>query len=716
MASLYSRLGLRPDRDWVRHSFLMPDANLSDQRKRFMFYSNAYSKYTDTRIGGNHALNMPAGNTEFSDLSYVSPGLRTTGRDASDGMPRYYDEAYNENAMLVHLQFGVLNTSGMISFFTGFYDGEMSYMAHTGRKPGLFYYAGFGAGILATLHPGVIGLMIAAHTIRFLAQEPSGKYWTIKPSMGTFWLRASTVANIIAVNKYITQPIFDLTEYDNYNKPDIANLNNPEARKSYREALNQIAPDIFDADGSINVLSIATRAQRLANDHEAYLEKLMDESADIETTLARIQEYNNGIWRKEDVESAEGPTSEHPVGSIAYYEEWSKDLLNKYDTGDKEKLLEDSVRGRFVGDQESVDAARDAYNNELANRTSSVTPGILNTMSSTFKEFSDLFAAHQRDGNMWLTLKVDYIGQTTTTFNNELGDPEIRTKLNNKARENREARFSVQDFKTGVGAVDAVTGAAKDLASGLLDAVHVSGLMAIMGSALIDIQKIWKDSSVELPQANFTIKCRPWSGDPYTVFMDQDLIFATLLAAAVPLSTGRSSYTAPLYCSCFSRGKIKITDGMITSLSITRGTTNITNTDDWRDLGLDISFTVTDCSSIVHAPITDSFTLKQSAVAGLLGGFVGGPVGAAAGIALQALGNSLNNEGKFLDILASYSGLSLADTYYNTRRINLALSRKWANVKDRFTLEAQLGVTFNSSIVRFMFGAFAQSGARSVDQ
>lgn len=716
MATLYSRLGLRPDREWVRHSFLIPDANLSEQRKKFMFYSTVYSKFTDTRLGGNFALNMPAGNTEYADVSYISQGVSTGSRDGSDGMPRYYSEAIDDNAMLVHLQFGVLNTSGLASFFTGFYDGELSYMAHTGRTPGLFYYAGTAIGLIASLHPGVIGLTLAAHTIRFLAMEPTGKYFTIKPSMSAFWIRASTIANIIAVNKYITRPLFDLTEVDLYNRPDIASLNNPEARDAYRDELHNIAEDIFDEDGSINVLSIATRAQRIANDHESYLTRLMDEQADIDTTLARIQEYNDGIWRKEDIEDSETASSEHPVGSLKYYEEWSKDILTSYNIGNKNALLEDSLRAQFSGVREEGDAARARYDEDYTQRTGTK-PGLLNVVDNTVDKFKRLFAAHQRDGNMWLTLHVDYIGQTTTTFNNEVGDPEIRNKINDISRSNREARFSVQDFKTGIGAMDAVTGAAKDVVRGMLDAVHVSGLMALGGSALVDIQKIWKDSSVDLPQATFTIKCRPWSGDPYTVFMDQDLILSLLLAGALPLSTGRASYTSPLYCSCFVRGKIKISEGLITSLSITRGTSNLTNTDDWRDLGLDISFTVTDLSSIMHAPIADQFTLGGTAAAAALGAVVAGPVGAAAGIGLSAvkhIGNTLNNEGKFLDMLASYSGLSLADTYYNMRRLNLALTRKWANVKDRFSLEAQLGVTFNSSITRFMFGAFAQASSRSL--
>src|SRR5690606_24168173 len=110
-----------------------------------------------------------------------------------------------------------------------------------------------------------------------------------------------------------------------------------------------------------------------------------------------------------------------------------------------------------------------------------------------------------------------------------------------------------------------------------------------------------------------------------------------------------ASYTSSMYCSLFARGKHKISEGMITSMSITRGTSNVKNTDDWHDLGVDITFTVTDMSSIVHAPISDSFQITRP---------------------ISSLSNALNNEGAFLDMLASYSGMSLEDVYYNGRRIS----------------------------------------------
>jgi len=89
---------------------------------------------------------------------------------------------------------------------------------------------------------------------------------------------------------------------------------------------------------------------------------------------------------------------------------------------------------------------------------------------------------------------------------------------------------------------------------------------------------------------------------PYDNF--QNYARHMLLAGALPLSTGKSSYTSPFLCSITSQGVQNVKLGMITSLSITRGTTNLPFTKTRKPLGLDVSFTVTDFSTLVTAPIT----------------------------------------------------------------------------------------------------------------
>ena len=65
-----------------------------------------------------------------------------------------------------------------------------------------------------------------------------------------------------------------------------------------------------------------------------------------------------------------------------------------------------------------------------------------------------------------------------------------------------------------------------------------------------------------------------------------------LLAGILPLSTGKASYTSPFLCQLYDRGRLQIRLGMIESLSITRGTTNLAFDKHGQALGIDVTFSV----------------------------------------------------------------------------------------------------------------------------
>ena len=700
MATFYEMLGLRKSRDWVRSSFLTPNRELSEQKRRFMTYSSVTTKFVDTRIGGNIGLNMPPALTKYVDLPYRSAALKSSGRDASDGMGPYYSEVYDDNSQIVHFQYGFQNPSGMVSFFTGFYNGQASYMAHTGRTPGFMYWAGRGATFLATLTPGMVILQLTAASLRFLAMEPSGKYYTIKPAMNVFWTRANTIANIMGINKKLVEPYFEIVAPNTYRSPDVTRLNNAEAQQTYRESLHKLAPDIFEENGEINVMSIATRTQRIANKHLDNLEKIQEQAGNIDAFISRVREYlDEGTYGGLDLKPGQSASDTEP-GTARYFESWATDVLYTFSqTTDTDQILDDSMRARFALRDDTtqelydtIDGQRDL--NADGSRQGTVS-GIWGKIEASLGKYEDLFRAHQRDGSMWLSLRVDYTGQHSTTFTNQHGEPEIKQRINDVSSRSRSARFSVMDGKIGLSLIDGVVQGIKDMARGALDQLQVSGLMALGGSALVDIQNTWQGSSIQLPTATFTIKSRPWSADPFTVFMAQDLLIAVLLAGALPLSTGPASYTSPLYVSCFSQGKFLIREGLISSLTITRATSNVSNTDDWRDLGVDISIEVADMSSIMHAPISDGFKITSP---------------------ISSISNMLNNEGTFLDWMAAYSGQSLEETYYNSRRVTNAITRLASSFSDRFQAETVIGGAFDSPVTRFLVGAFAQNGVRSVQR
>ena len=84
-----------------------------------------------------------------------------------------------------------------------------------------------------------------------------------------------------------------------------------------------------------------------------------------------------------------------------------------------------------------------------------------------------------------------------------------------------------------------------------------------------------------------------------------------ILAGVMPLSTGKTSYTSPFLCSLFSKGVQNIKMGMITSVTIERGVTNLGYDTNRRPLGINVSFQVTDFSTLMTSPVnTTAFSSK----------------------------------------------------------------------------------------------------------
>ena len=77
-----------------------------------------------------------------------------------------------------------------------------------------------------------------------------------------------------------------------------------------------------------------------------------------------------------------------------------------------------------------------------------------------------------------------------------------------------------------------------------------------------------------------------------------------ILAGALPRSTGEMSYGAPFICQLYDRGRAQIKTGLIESLSIERGLTTLPFSRRGEALGIRVTFSVLDLSSMMHVPVS----------------------------------------------------------------------------------------------------------------
>lgn len=628
------------DTDWVRQAFMLPKASITAQDYRRRLFSHASMKFTDTTLGGNFAINPPPQFTRHADLKVKSRFSK------SAGMGRYYSEAIDDNSVLVHMRFGVPAFNSLTTFFTGFYNTEASLLARTGRAPGLFYTVGKAAGFVVTLP--LLPIIATGNMVRFLANKPASKFYYLKPAMVQYWSAVNTIANDIAVNMGIVPKVFSDAEKELYEQ---GNDYGPDDIARYHDMM----PTIYKKGGGIDVYALSSKAQRLANRNRELLSQIMESDLDRAALQKRLQKFSNeGVSDSPTI--FPGSDNNTEPGFEAYLAAWTKTSASQPATG------------------EGADYEKHG---------------------SWWEGFADFALAEFRDGGQFVTFRVDNPGTINESFSNSTGESEIASSIKSMSSSAKNTRFNFaggnigDDFVSST--LESALGAVKDLATGIADGVGMSGLAALAGSAFVDIPQQWQDSVASLPSMNFTVELRAPYGNKMSRFMDLMIPLSMLLAGSLPLSTGKQSYTSPFLVELYCKGRCQTRLGIIDSISITRGTGNLGWTKDGEPLGIDVTFSVKDLSSIMHVPISanygvgDAFVgvLGTAAGAGLTaaGAAIGGTAGAAAGavagtaVAGAALG-VFDDDNTFTDYMAVLGSLSLADQVYTTKKLRLNLTRQ----------------------------------------
>ena len=172
-------------------------------------------------------------------------------------------------------------------------------------------------------------------------------------------------------------------------------------------------------------------------------------------------------------------------------------------------------------------------------------------------------------------------------------------------------RFSFAGGNIGDGLIantlEKVGMAVNDIATGTLAGLTLGVsniLLGLTGAGYIDVPKQWQNSTVKLPSTQYSMTLISPYGNIISRLQNIYLPLSMLIAGTLPLSTGKQSYTSPFLVQLFDRGRCQVQLGIIDSLSITRGVSNLPFNNKGQVLALDVTFSVTDLSSIMHMPIS----------------------------------------------------------------------------------------------------------------
>lgn len=638
------------DYEWMRQSFMVPAETIDeiDMERRIM--RGVDFGFTDTTLGGEFVINPPPQFTRWADIKGYGPV------EDNRGMGRYYEEALNSRRQTLYLRFGTPQFNTLTTFFTNFYDPVASSLARTGRTPGLLYNIGKAASFVAALP--LWAMSQVGDIVRFLMGKRSSRWYYMNPAMPLYWDAVNTIVNDIAVNMGIIPRA--MTEAEREHWKEAGSTFTAEDFKKYHDVL----PEIFLPGGGIDVYWMNGRAQRKANRFQKNLESAMtndklgagltpfNPAERPKTVMSRIK----GWWNSMVAQQAPSSKFQNQYSDMAGFAPANK-YLRAYSELNA-KRIENAMSDNF----EPMSNAFGGKYNDDGNFEK----------DSNFQQIVDFFEGEMADGSAFLGLRVDFGGSIQESWDNQVGESDIASKLNSLSASTRAARFSVAD-----GNITEGLGVVKDqimqFVGGVADSLKISGVGALAGSAFVDIPKIWMSSNTNLPKETYTIQLRSPYGNKMSRLLDIYIPFGCVLAGVMPLGTGRQSYTSPFLCEYYCRGRSQSRLAMMTQLSAVRGGGAIGWTSEMEPLQIDLSFELTDLSTVMAMPIAPTYDLA-SAAGTAVAGAVGGET--AQQIVQGFRSATFDDDNPFTDYLAVLGGLTLTEQTYPFRKLRLRLTRE----------------------------------------
>lgn len=683
------------DAEWVKNSFMIPTYAVEANEAKRRLLTETHLKYTDTTLGGNMVMNPTPQFTRFADI-------KIKGRYApSAGMGRYYSEALDDNKQVIHMRFGVPAFNSMTQFFTSFYDPAAGYLANTGRTGSLFFNIGRAAGFVVSLValPVVLVASAVKNIVSMFTGRPNSKYYYLKPAMPLYWNAVQHICNNVAA----TLGVVPRMHLPGTVKEDGENDLSPKVTASFHKS----RPDIYREEGGIDIYAVANRMQRIANENRSNLAKVLDDAGAIDDGWIFNADGADATLRGNLQKFFEQNIVDPGIsGHEQYYIDGDKSkpgVLN-------ENLSEEDEQKRGYKNSQlttsniltGLDSYLQQYLNSEFGKIKSGPEGDGAEDATTWKtedaSLLDYLKSEARDGSSFVSFRVDYTGSVQESFSNNSKDSDLQGQLNGMTTGARSKRFSTADGNLGDGpiasTVESVFGALKDLGAGAMFQVGLGGLMALTGRGVVDIPKHWESSSASLPRMDYTLELRSPYGNKMAMFQNLYVPLAMILAGALPLSTGKQSYTSPFLVEIHSKGRVSCRLGLIESLSITRGVGNLGWTEDEHPLGIDVSFTVADLSSIMHMPINPG----NSAVANIVGGVAVGTAetvgnlfgsaeaaGDAALTAISALTANFDEDNTFSDYMSVLGSLGLHDMIYGSNKLKMRATQRMLEYKSWYS-------------------------------
>jgi len=573
-------------------------------------------------------------------------------------------------------------------------DYEDSVLANTGRPATAYHigkYLAVGVGLIA-FPVLTITLTLASWAMQALTGNKSLKFYYMNPKMHMYWGTVNTLVTQFVTEKGLLTPMF----MDSKSKSKVANT----AEIGMKGTISQYDIDelnrmlggnvISDKTNYIDIFSIVTKAQRAAITQKMFIaEQIKNGNWD-----PAIQQYSTkGILSKIATK----------LNSILTFGDYLKTVNKAEDgapsgdakrknpatlgpplppgAGPATKLNPDDIK-RFSKTSDPKKGTPGTYSVPISPEES----GIINRMEQSA-------TAALEGGASYATFAVEYLGSTSESFSNSVSNIQLGDQIKSISHKSRQLSYSLARGNLfGNNIIQDGINAVADIAKGVLNVATLGltdVLPALMGNAYVEVPKRWEDSSMSFQQHSYNMQLRA----PYNTFLSQlqnmYIPLFMLMAGTSPLATGKNSYTSPYLCRLYCRGFANIEMGMITSLTIKRGTSNLGFDKKRGALAIDVSFTVTDFSTLITSPVNSSVF----------------------GDLFNAILEDDTPLGNYISILGSRD---IITARYQARKIAMRISRRLTKFDNIFNTE-RIGV-LEGLVLENTLGAFTVNRALSPTQ
>ena len=587
------------DSDWVMNAFMVPLADVYREDTRYRYRTPANVEVMDSSLGGHIAINMPYSYTRYADVPYKG---RIATRERSSvynsswklGAGRYWCEAHNETARnrVAYMQFGVPKFTSAFSFYTNAANFAETIVAREGRTPA-FYDVGKTLGEAAVLiyFPAFfLVAKLASLASDLILGTSIPKYYTMKPTMHTYWRTANTILTSLMVERGIYTPILDIDKRKSYLDKEGSRF---KIDKKSLDDFHALAPEIMGRSGVIDIMGIAGRYQILINEQIERESKLLSKLSLMDSYASLDKDIENWLLRDEE-ETRSGAKTK---GYKEYLE--SVERLQIY----KEKQVQ----------QQAVATADSSVDPDTLGKPDDLgfIEGVKTFIADYLEDMKKYFKADIFDGASNAVFYVDYVGSSSDTFSNSIKDIPAKSAINSVGGAIRDIRFTMSDGNLVGDAVDEVIKAGRDFAMGQIEgfSMGLSNIISgLMGGVSVEFLKMWEDSSAQVATHTFKMDLGGPYGDSLSQVFDIDIPLAMILAGCLPLKTGKASYTSPFLCSLYVRGIANISEGLIRSVTVTTGEGQLGHTDLGSSKRAVITFEVVDLSEVMPAPVTPGYT------------------------------------------------------------------------------------------------------------